>query len=85
MKQALAEFHFEILPELGLVDDNFLPVGWNYVANVHDDAQMTATPEVAEKLGQAFSDAIKQAGEVLNLRCPLDGEYMIGDSWADTH
>jgi len=25
------------------------------------------------------------AGEQLSLRCPLDGEYMIGDNWSDTH
>ena len=85
MKQALVEFHFDILPRLGLVDTNHMPVGWNYCANVHDELQMTAEPLIADKLGQAFCDAIKQAGEVLNLRCPLDGEYMVGDSWAQTH
>ncbi len=85
MKQALVEFHFNILPKLGLVDKNYVPVGWNYVANVHDEAQMTAEPQIADQLGKAFANAIKQAGKSLELRCELDGEHMVGDSWADTH
>ena len=85
MKEALVQFHFEILPKLGLVDAKYQPIGWNYVANVHDEVQMTAEPQIAEQLGKAFEDAITQAGVVLNLRCPLAGEAMIGDSWAETH
>ena len=85
MKQALVELHFNIGPKLGLVDEQFKPVGWHYVANVHDEFQLTAQPEVAEKLGQAARQAIVNAGVTLNLRCDLDGEYMIGDSWSETH
>ena len=85
MKQALVELHFRIGPARGLVDSDFNPVGWAYVANVHDEFQMTAEPEIAEKLGQAARDAIIEAGRVLKLRCELDGEYMIGDSWSETH
>jgi DNA polymerase-1 len=85
MKQALVEFHFDVMPRLGLVDENYMPVGWNYCANVHDEVQMSAEPEIAEQVGKAFEEAIRQAGRTLNLRCPLDGEAMVGDSWADTH
>jgi DNA polymerase-1 len=85
MKQALVEFHFEVMPKLGLVDENYMPVGWNYCANVHDEVQMSSKPEIAEQVGKAFEEAIRQAGRTLNLRCPLDGEAMVGDSWADTH
>jgi DNA polymerase-1 len=85
MKQALVEFHFDIMPKLGLVDENLMPVGWNYVGNIHDEVQMTSAPEIAKQVGEAFEEAIRQAGVTLKLRCPLDGEAMIGDSWADTH
>lgn len=85
MKQALVEFHFNVLPALGLVDADHMPVGWNYVANVHDEVQMTAQPDIAETLGSSFSKAIEMAGVTLNLRCPLAGEHMVGSSWADTH
>ena len=85
MKQALVELHFNIGPKAGLVDANHRPIGWSYVANVHDEFQMTAEPQIAEKLGEAARQAIVQAGVSLNLRCDLDGEYMIGDSWSETH
>jgi len=26
-----------------------------------------------------------EAGEHFDFRCPLDGEYDVGDSWKDTH
>ena len=85
MKEATNQFHFHILPKLGLVDEHWMPIGWNYCATVHDEVQLSAAPEIAEVLGQAYADAITQAGEFLCLRCKLDGEYGVGDSWAATH
>lgn len=85
MKQALVDFHFDLLPKAGLVDDKLMPVGWSYCANVHDEVQISAQPEIAEQLGQLFADAIAQAGRTLNLRCDLAGEFDVGESWADTH
>ena len=85
MKLALVEFHFDIMPKLGLIDANNRPIHFNYLVNCHDEQGFTCEPEYAEVVGQAFADAIKQAGEKLNLRCPLEGEYMVGDSWATTH
>jgi hypothetical protein len=29
--------------------------------------------------------AIKSAGVQLNMRCPLDGEFKVGNSWKETH
>lgn len=29
--------------------------------------------------------ALRQAGDTLKFNCPLDGEYKVGSSWADTH
>lgn len=37
------------------------------------------------RAGQIIAEALVRAGEFLQLRCPLAGEYMIGDSWHDTH
>ena len=36
-------------------------------------------------VGKLGVEAIKQAGDYYNLRCPLDGEYKVGTSWAQTH
>ena len=55
------------------------------VAWVHDEVQIECKPEIADKVGQAFVQAIKDAGVVYNLRCPLSGEYAVGANWRETH
>jgi DNA polymerase-1 len=55
------------------------------VANVHDEWQIECRPSVAEKVGKLGVEAIVQAGKNLNLNCPLDGDYNIGDGWHETH
>lgn len=37
------------------------------------------------RAGQIIAEAMTKAGEFLKLRCPLAGEYKVGDSWAETH
>lgn len=58
---------------------------WAYCANVHDEFQIESDPEIAQELGKMMVRAITKAGEVLNLRIRLDGEYKIGRTWAETH
>ena len=41
--------------------------------------------EHAEEVGRLGVEAIKKAGVILELKCPLDGEYQIGDNWSETH
>lgn len=36
-------------------------------------------------LGELQVKALRRAGELLNLNCPMDGEYMVGDNWYETH
>jgi len=55
------------------------------VAWVHDEAQIECKPEIADLVGKAFVDAIKDAGLAYNLRCPLSGEYSVGANWRETH
>lgn len=55
------------------------------VANVHDELQLECRMDEAEVVGQAARQAIIDAGAYYKLRCPLDGEYKIGNSWRDTH
>jgi DNA polymerase-1 len=55
------------------------------VANVHDEWQIECSAEDAEAVGKAGRQAIIQAGKNLNLNCPLDGDYNIGDGWHETH
>jgi DNA polymerase I-like protein with 3'-5' exonuclease and polymerase domains len=57
----------------------------HFVCNVHDEWQLEVKESVADSTGQLGVDAIKQSGEELELFCPLDGEYKIGDNWSETH
>ena len=52
---------------------------------VHDEFVLEADEQNARKLGREACDAIAEAGRMLNLRCPLAGEYHVGATWADIH
>jgi DNA polymerase I-like protein with 3'-5' exonuclease and polymerase domains len=56
-----------------------------FKANVHDEWQIECKEADAEQVGQIGKQAIHEAGIVLNMRCPLDGEYKVGNSWKETH
>jgi len=56
-----------------------------FVANVHDEWQLEVPQTYAQLVGQIGAECIKLAGEHFNLRCPLAGEYHVGDTWAETH
>lgn len=57
----------------------------HFVANVHDEWQIEVQEEDAELVGKLGVQAIQQAGEVLKLRCPLTGEFRVGNNWKETH
>lgn len=70
----------------GLLKETLVPgVDYEFVANVHDEWQIEVLPEHAEFVGQTCVKAIKLAGEQLNFACPVTGEYVIGNSWKETH
>jgi DNA polymerase-1 len=80
MKQGL------VLLDKQLQDSGWLPgLDYEFVANIHDEWQLETTHERAEDLGRMAVGAIRGAGEHFGFRCPLDGEYAIGRTWADTH
>ena len=56
-----------------------------FVINVHDEWQLECSEKDADAVGKLAVDSIKEAGVVLGLRCPLDGEYKKGRSWNETH
>jgi len=60
-------------------------IDYKFVGNIHDEIQAEVRQEQAEKFGWLSVECIKAAGTKLNLRCPLDGEYKIGNTWAETH
>lgn len=60
-------------------------IDYKLVGNIHDEIQSEVATEQAEMFGRLAVSAIKEAGLSFKLRCPLDGEYQVGDSWAETH
>lgn len=55
------------------------------VIDMHDEAQFECLPEEAEEHGKLAVKSIVEAGKLLGVRCPLDGEYKIGRNWSETH
>ena len=58
---------------------------YKLVAQVHDEFQVEVPEEYADRVGAVFRNAIREAGRQLDLRCPLDGEFKVGNNWAETH
>jgi DNA polymerase I-like protein with 3'-5' exonuclease and polymerase domains len=76
MKQAVVLLHKKLRKS---------KIAFKIVANVHDEWQIEVEESRAEEVGIMGTEAIKEAGIVLNMRCPLDGEYKVGNSWKETH
>lgn len=81
MKHALVMFCDEIAPAKGWAYDK----DWALVANIHDEAQIEARPEIAEEIGKSFAGCITEAGVRLGMKCAFAGSYDIGDNWSETH
>lgn len=68
----------------------FVRRGWTQedvaqVAHVHDEIQYQAKEDIAEEVGEITVKAIRDTARILSLRCPLDGEFKTGRTWAETH
>ena len=57
----------------------------HFVANVHDEWQIEVEEVYADIVGKLGVAAIEEAGIKLGLRCPLTGEYRVGNNWKETH
>ena len=57
----------------------------HFVANVHDEWQIETESSIADEVGRLGVLAIEQAGNSLELNCPLTGEYNVGNNWSETH
>jgi len=56
-----------------------------FKANVHDEWQIECKEADAEKVGKLGVESIEEAGKILTMRCPLTGEYKVGNNWKETH
>jgi len=55
------------------------------VVNVHDEFQYEVEEKRADEFGMLAVQSIVDAGKQLNVRCPLNGKYKIGNNWSETH
>jgi len=60
-------------------------IDYKFVANIHDEWQIEVRQCQVNKVGQLAVQSIIDAGEHYNLRCPLDGEFKVGENWSETH
>jgi DNA polymerase I-like protein with 3'-5' exonuclease and polymerase domains len=58
---------------------------YEFVGNIHDEVQIEVRAHDAHRVGELARLGIIKAGAHYNTRCPMDGEYEIGTSWAETH
>ena len=80
MKQSLVILD-EDLQSLGYIPGKH----YEFVANIHDEFQIEVNKDIAEIVGKVAQEAIRKAGDTFEFRCPLDGEFNIGNNWYETH
>ena len=70
-----------------LLDKYAILYGLDYklVGNCHDEIQAEVLEAHAKRFGQLAVSCMEAAGLHFKLRCPLSGEYKVGNSWAETH
>lgn len=64
--------------------------GWDgdyaFCAWVHDEVQIACrNQEIANEVGRIAVECVREAGRFFAFRCPIDGEFKTGRTWADTH
>ena len=55
------------------------------VLHVHDEVQLEVREDQAELVGKLAVHCMIHAGKQYKMNCPMDGEYKIGNNWAETH
>jgi len=58
---------------------------YKFVGNIHDEFQVEVREDHAERFGSLAASCIEAAGIHFKLRCPLAGEFNIGNNRAETH
>lgn len=76
MKQATVDLHRKLWAK---------GIEFHQVAHIHDEVQLVVREDDKDVAGSIAVDSIREAGLPYNFKCPLDGEYRSGRSWAETH
>jgi DNA polymerase I-like protein with 3'-5' exonuclease and polymerase domains len=60
-------------------------IPYKLVAWVHDEVQLETPAAYAEQVGNIVVQAARDAGTMLEFRCPVDAEANYGRNWYETH
>lgn len=55
------------------------------VAHIHDELQLQCKHAISNEIGEIAKQSIIEAGIYFNFKCPLDAEFKVGGTWAQTH
>jgi DNA polymerase I-like protein with 3'-5' exonuclease and polymerase domains len=55
------------------------------LAYVHDELQFSCPADIADAAGKIITDSAIEAGTRLGIKMPINAEFNVGKSWADTH
>ncbi len=66
-------------------DFGWLPEDVAQVAHIHDEVQFCVRKSLVEEVGPVLTRSIEETTKLLNLRCPMGGEFRVGRTWAETH
>lgn len=93
--QRSAALNYRVQPNAGVLmklvairlDQKLKELGlWHMkVVDVHDEGQHEANKKDGVQLGETATNTIREAGEELNFRVEMSGNYKIGQTWAETH
>lgn len=60
-------------------------VEYAWMLDIHDEWQLECPPGLTDALGKMMCQAMTASGEKLGVRLPIEGEYKVGNNWAETH
>ncbi len=60
-------------------------IDYKFVGNIHDEIQTEVKESQAGLFGSLAVGSMIEAGTYYEMNCPLDAEYQVGDTWAETH
>lgn len=84
MNQLLQSAGAVLMKQALVLMDQRMPDDASFMANIHDEWQMCCDSE-PDRLGSIAADCIREAGEILNLKIPMEGKYMVGNNWGECH
>ena len=53
--------------------------------HIYDEIDVECKPEIAEEVGKLIVQSMEESGKFFNFKCPITGNYSVGNNWAEIH